>query len=485
MRMGKPGGAQGGRWAEHARSVPAWVVFVGALFIALGAAYVLAELRNRTDDDREALVMLVTLQAQAYRLSAVEWQVVAEGRLTPKSAEEARAANERMSRALEGIGGLRLEQDEREAHGRVREAVRRYSAAVDRELGLFEAGRIERALAVDEEEVDPSFEDMSAVLREAEGVFYADARAGSRLINLGSTLTLLLSAALISWLFWAYERTRRAAENLRTANLEERASRLRESNRELQDFVRVASHDLQEPLRKVRVLGERLRGKYAEALDERGRDYLRRMEASTARMQDLIEDLLALSRVTTRARPFEAVDLGEAAREAVSDLQARIEETGGRVEVGDLPTVEADRAQMRQMFQNLIANALKFHREGRPPRVRVYGEVSEEPDGALTYGPPGGKVCRVCVEDEGIGFEEEHAARIFAPFERLHGRGAYEGTGMGLAICRRVAERHGGRITARGEPGRGATFVVTLPVKRRADEHTEGGDGAERYVAAG
>jgi PAS domain S-box-containing protein len=244
----------------------------------------------------------------------------------------------------------------------------------------------------------------------------------------------------------------------RTARLQAYAERLAASNRELEDFAYVASHDLQEPLRKVLAFGERLKSKYADALGEQGLDYLRRMEAATVRMQDLIEDLLSLSRVTTRAHPFEPVDFGEIAREVLADLEARLEETEGTVEVGELPTIDADRGQIRQLLQNLVGNALKFRKETEPPVVKVYGRVEDREEDAA--------VCRLVVEDNGIGFDERYLSRIFAPFERLHGRAAYEGTGMGLAICRKVVERHGGEITARSLPGEGSTFVVTLPAEQ-------------------
>ena len=265
---------------------------------------------------------------------------------------------------------------------------------------------------------------------------------------------------------------KRAEEDLKSY-----ARKLAQSNGELQSFAYVASHDLQEPLRKVRTFGDRLRTKYSGVLDERALDYLDRMEGATARMQDLIEDLLTLSRVTTKGRPFAPVDLGKVAREVLSDLESSVEQAGGRVEIGELPTIEADRMQMRQLFQNLIGNALKFHREGEPPVVKVHGELLKERDGGKAF-------CRVIVEDDGIGFEEEHAERIFAPFERLHGRGAYEGTGMGLAICRKVVERHGGRIAATSAAGRGATFVVTLPVEHHdVGENPAQGGGIHDYAA--
>ena len=268
----------------------------------------------------------------------------------------------------------------------------------------------------------------------------------------------------------AEEETRRLNEELerrvaeRTAQLEAYAEKLRQSNRELQDFAYIASHDLQEPLRKVLTFGDRLKAKYGEALGEQGLDYLERMEGAAARMRDLVDDLLTLSRVTTQARPFVPVDLTEVAKEVVSDLEARIEETGGRVEVGELPTIEADRLQMRQLLQNLIGNALKFHKSGEAPIVEVRAEIFEERRGTGNRGPAKRELCRITVEDNGIGFGEEHLERIFMPFQRLHGRKVYEGTGMGLAISRKVVERHGGEITAESTPGQGATFTVTLPL---------------------
>ncbi len=236
---------------------------------------------------------------------------------------------------------------------------------------------------------------------------------------------------------------------------------LQRSNQELQDFASVASHDLQEPLRKVRAFGDRLEASHGDELSQRGLDYLRRMQSAAERMQVLINDLLIFSRVTTRARPFVRVSLSNVAHEVLSDLQTLIERTGGRVEVGELPSVEADPTQMRQLLQNLISNALKFHREGEPPLVKVRGKAE---DG----------LCEIEVEDNGIGFEEKHLGRIFTIFERLHGRGEYEGTGVGLAVCKKIVERHGGSITAVSEPGRGATFTITMPLEQPREAASDG-----------
>lgn len=237
--------------------------------------------------------------------------------------------------------------------------------------------------------------------------------------------------------------------------LEHLVEELERKNQELQDFAYVASHDLQEPLRKIRMFADRLTAKYADALDQVGLDYLQRMNRASRRMAKLIEDLLSYSRVTTRARPFQEVDLAETAQTACSNLEARIEETRGEVVVEGLPTLEADPNQMVQLLQNLIGNGLKFHREGVDPRVTVRGRVFPTEDGTQ---------CEITVRDNGVGFPPEYSERIFMPFQRLHGRSEYEGTGIGLALCRKIVERHGGSLTAESTPGQGARFVVTLPM---------------------
>jgi PAS domain S-box-containing protein len=237
---------------------------------------------------------------------------------------------------------------------------------------------------------------------------------------------------------------------------------LERSNRELQDFATIASHDLQEPLRKIRAFGDRLAEHSAGVLDEDAADYLRRMTNAAGRMQTLIKDLLEYSQVTLRPEPPRPVDLGVVVSEVLGDLEERIRLTNGTVRVGPLPTILGSPFQMRQLFQNLIANALKFHPDGVAPDVQVaavaHGDL-RRPKGRADREP----VWQISVRDNGIGFEEKHAERIFAPFQRLHGRQAYEGTGMGLAICRRIAAQHGGTITAHSTPGAGAAFVITLP----------------------
>ena len=249
-----------------------------------------------------------------------------------------------------------------------------------------------------------------------------------------------------------------ANQRLEAANLglEQRATELGRSNAELEQFASIASHDLREPLRKVQTFTQQLAGAEADRLTEQGRDYLERTGAAAQRMQTLIDDLLKFSRVATQGRPFVQVDLGAVARQAVSDLEAVIDQSSGSVEVGELPTVAADPVQMRQLLQNLISNGLKFHREDAPPKVRVNGHTR-------------GRFAEIEVSDNGIGFEPKHGTRIFRVFERLHARSAYPGTGIGLALCRKIVDRHGGSITADSTPDEGSTFTVTLPVEQTGE----------------
>ena len=240
------------------------------------------------------------------------------------------------------------------------------------------------------------------------------------------------------------------------------SAELERSNRELQDFAAIASHDLQEPLRKIQAFGDRLAEHSADVLDEEARDSLQRMTSAAARMQTLINDLLEYSQLTMRPEPPRSVDLGLVVSEVLSDLDERIRESEGHVRVGELPTIQASPLQMRQLFQNLIANALKFHPPGVAPEVRIQAASRGGRRGSKRQRDRG-PVWEIRIHDNGIGFEERQGEKIFAPFQRLNGRQAYEGTGMGLAICRRIVALRGGTITATSKPGSGATFVVTLP----------------------
>lgn len=231
--------------------------------------------------------------------------------------------------------------------------------------------------------------------------------------------------------------------------LSENSENLSRSNRELEDFAYVASHDLQEPLRKIQAFSNLLKSEYAKELGE-GADYVDRMNAAASRMSTLIQDLLAFSRVTTKTNPKLRVDLKDTVADVLLDLESRMEETGGTVIVGQLPTVIADPTHMRQLFQNLLGNALKFHKPDESPTVEISSRSS-------------GDTCEIRIKDNGIGFDEQYLDKIFSVFQRLHGRDSYEGTGIGLAVCRKIVERYGGTITATSEKHKGSTFIIRLP----------------------
>ena len=238
----------------------------------------------------------------------------------------------------------------------------------------------------------------------------------------------------------------------------QKADELTRSNAELEQFAFVASHDLQEPLRKIQAFGDRLKLKIGDAIPSEAQDYLQRMQNAAARMSTLINDLLTFSRVFRRTDPFVTVDLAAVARGVLSDLEVRIEKSGAVLDVGELPTLEADPMQMHQLLLNLVSNGLKFQPPGGKPyviiRSRKFSSSSGEPH------------CEISVQDNGIGFEEKYMDKIFAVFQRLHGRTEYEGTGVGLAVCRRITDRHHGTITARSQPGKGSIFTITLPLRQ-------------------
>lgn len=253
----------------------------------------------------------------------------------------------------------------------------------------------------------------------------------------------------------------------------QRTAQLERSNRELEQFAYVASHDLQEPLRKIRAFGNLLASQCGEGLSEKGTDYVARMCSAAERMQSLIEDLLQLSRVSTRGRPFETVDLNKVMEVVLSDLAPRMAATNADVRVEPLPALDADPTQMHRLLQNLVVNGLKFHRQDVPPVVTVSSRTPQSvPPGNAFTGKQAENLCEIVVQDNGIGFKAQYADRIFQVFQRLHGQTEYEGSGIGLALCRRIVERHHGIITAQGHPGQGATFIATLPLRQPDEDNT-------------
>ena len=237
----------------------------------------------------------------------------------------------------------------------------------------------------------------------------------------------------------------------RTVELENKAFELKRNIQELKDFTFIASHDLQEPLRKVICFGERLRVNYKDLLDDRAKDYIAVMEKSSVRMQKLIDGLLQLSRVTTKGTQFEATNLETIAREVLVDLGSKISKSKAQVVIGNLPTITADEIQMRQLFSYLTSNAVKFHKKDVVPEISIASHNL------------GNGYWEILVNDNGIGIDEKYSERIFKPFERLHGRDEHEGIGMGLALCQKIVTRHGGTISVKSKPDHGSTFIVTLP----------------------
>ncbi len=232
----------------------------------------------------------------------------------------------------------------------------------------------------------------------------------------------------------------------------ERTAALESSNSSLRDFVTIASHDLQEPLRKVILFGDRLRDK-AENIDNQAIEYIDRMQNATMRMQELINDLLTYSKVTAETHPVESIDINKVIKESLLNLESRIFETKGTVNVSKIPDFVADPVQMLHLFQNLIGNSLKYHKKEVAPVVNIYSQLSE--DGKL----------QILIEDNGIGFEEKYSEKIFKPFERLHVKSVYDGTGMGLAICKNIVDRHNGTIEIKSAPNKGTTFIINFPKK--------------------
>jgi PAS domain S-box-containing protein len=239
------------------------------------------------------------------------------------------------------------------------------------------------------------------------------------------------------------------------------AEHLRARNTELEDFAHVISHDLQEPLMLIQTFSDRIRTKCATDLPEKGIIYLERIESSTNRMQNLIDGLLLYSRVSSKAIPFEQVELQTVIHSVLDDLTIRIEKSQASISVDPgLPTIEADPLQMRQLFQNIIGNSLKYLHPERRPEIVITRILFPDQYDNQTY-------IRFCIEDNGIGFKKEYQKLIFDIFQRLHSRRQFPGTGIGLSICKKIIERHRGTITAEGMPGKGAKFIITLPLLQK------------------
>ncbi|OZG74887.1 hypothetical protein BTA51_00305 [Hahella sp. CCB-MM4] len=237
--------------------------------------------------------------------------------------------------------------------------------------------------------------------------------------------------------------------------IESRNSALERSNRELQEFAFIASHDLREPLRKIISFSKLLQSQdYGEFTSE-GQEFSGYVVSAAERMRELLDSLLSYSRVTSKGSCFQPTDLNKILEDVLSDLQLAIDESGAEIQTGFLATIECDTSQVRQLMQNVIANSLKYKVDGNVPVVSINGTVIQD------------DIYQICIKDNGIGFDPRYSEQIFEVFKRLHGRDTYSGTGMGLAICRKIVERHQGAIWAEGAPGKGASIYFELPIYQK------------------
>lgn len=252
---------------------------------------------------------------------------------------------------------------------------------------------------------------------------------------------------------------------------------LENANAELARFAYVASHDLQEPLRKIQTYGDLLKKKYASSLAGDGQHYIDRMQKGSERLQHLITDILTYSRLTDSTTFFAQTDLNAIIAEILADLEIVIKERDARISIDRLPLLYANPGQMSQLFQNLISNALKFSRKGTPPEISITFEITNK---AADHDANGQQYCNIAVRDNGIGFDEVYMDQIFTLFKRLNDKDEYEGTGIGLAICKKIVEQHKGFISARSTIGEGSTFTVSLPLMQSYHDNTSIAQNAER-----
>ncbi|MEZ4648375.1 MAG: CHASE3 domain-containing protein [Candidatus Eisenbacteria bacterium] len=491
LRSGEGGGSQRSRWARGAYGTPTLYRInfaVLAVLLLINGAYSyqanreLIRNESRVQNTQSVLAAIKdTFSSLQDAETGQRGYVITGG--DPEYLEPYDSAVQEIRSRRDELRTLDSELDDQ------RVSIEEFGDLIDQKMeelkevvGLVDQNRDEAALRLIETDrgnrLMARIRDLVVVMEAREYALMAEQRAQSRRsreqvlrsIHIATLAGLLFLTAAFYLVQRAIRTERESVEKLvltneeleamiddRTIALERYSKELQRSNRELQDFAFVASHDLQEPLRKIRAFGDRLKIKYADQLGD-GADYVNRMQAAAERMSRLINDLLAFSRVTTRAQPFEDTSLQEAFDEVLEDLGERIAETGAKVRATPLPRIEADPTQMRQLLQNLIGNALKFTAPGTSPEVEITSTMSareDDPSDRIWY--------TIAVRDNGIGFDEQFAEKIFIPFQRLHNRESYSGTGIGLAVCRRVVERHGGHIEVSSQPGVGTTFLVHVP----------------------
>lgn len=242
-------------------------------------------------------------------------------------------------------------------------------------------------------------------------------------------------------------------------------ARLENANKELDNFAYMASHDLQEPLRKIRIFCDRLENRYMQVLDDDGKNNVEKIQKSCERMQDLIQDILTFSKLSNDQNTFENSDLNVLVKEVLTEMESFIKEKDANISVETLPSMYVNPGLIRPLFQNLINNAIKYSKKDVQPVIKISADYPVHADTMNNHNAR--KFCRIIIEDNGIGFEQEYAEQIFGMFKRLHGKNEYDGTGIGLAICKRIAEEHNGYISAKSKVNEGSSFIVSLPVEER------------------
>lgn len=253
-------------------------------------------------------------------------------------------------------------------------------------------------------------------------------------------------------------------EKVKALNLQllQNIDKLEAANKDLDRFAFMASHDLQEPLRKIRIFSDRLYSQYCDQLDETGREFIGRIQNATERLQTLIKDIMTFSRIAAEKGPFVKSNLNQLLHEVIVELEGTVQEKNARISVDELPSLLVNPTLIRPLFYNLIHNALKYSKKNTPPdiRIRLGTDIYQN-----STGDPGGshKYCRILVEDNGIGFDQVYSEQIFDMFKRLHHHNEYEGTGIGLALCKKIVEEHNGYISAKSTVGEGSTFIISLP----------------------
>ncbi|MEP7705007.1 ATP-binding protein [Paraglaciecola sp. 25GB23A] len=362
-----------------------------------------------------------------------------------------------------------------------REKMQDLTATVDLALDDEEKQALKRMLTGRGHNIYQSIDQQFAAIQKAEELFSLSLFANLASAQSEARVTFIISAItssllLVGMVFLAIINIRIERQNrerleyqnevladkvqARTTELKLYSEELKRSNRELEDFAFVASHDLQEPLRKIRAFGDRLRSNYAQRLDEKGDDYINRMHNAAERMSDLINDLLEFSRINTRGKDFVKVDLNDTVATIIDDLEIAIKESDAQISLCTLPIIDADPSQMYQLLLNLISNAVKFKKAGGAVQISFSYQLVDATAGQHHISE---KWHLITITDNGIGFAQEYADKIFSPFQRLHSRDEYKGTGIGLAVCRRIVERHHGQISAQSAEGLGAQFSIRLP----------------------